>query len=550
MKLPDDTAGGGLSEKLEHESQMYDVCIIGAGPSGLATLSALHSPYSLEGGTMTESQKERALKSLKQHSPKKRICVVDGAARWLDSWQTNFERLSIQYLRSPALAHPDMFDPHALLSYAVQHGREDELLESGCGDMKKLLPLGQSQIGLWKLPSTKLFVDFCLDLAKDLPHTFVGNTTVMDIVRKSKSNFRLILSNGMEIETGSVVLATGTVGNPITPHGLQDCPHWRHWTQSSEGDEHICGSDTNGTVMVVGGGLTAVQVALNELRRTKLPSKGNDGPCVVLVSKRPLVEKHFDIDVEWFDLRKTNKCVADFYHFPMETRKQALRQARRGGSVPPLYMKQLLEAEQEGRLLCLVGEVESPKVLVGHSQPTYVRVNHCSSTRRQSEGKALDKRPYSISSFQVREIILACGVEPNCEKPDNLTGIIQSKWPIQIESGLPCVTQDLRWQEDLDLFVVGSLGALNIGPDAGNLMGIRRAAQIVANALGSRSWLRVSVLANPFEALDWSDDDDDDDSTVAAGEDDDVLFKKTTNDMSKTVGSSVSESSCDTDHFL
>ena len=125
--------------------------------------------------------------------------------------------------------------------------------------------------------------------------------------------------------------------------------------------------------------------------------------------------------------------------------------------------------------------------------------------------------------------------------------MIQSKWPIQIESGLPCVTQDLRWKEDLDLFVVGSLGALNIGPDAGNLMGIRRAAQIVANALGSRSWLRDSVLVNPFEALDWSDDDE---STVAEAESDEVQFEKLTSDTSETVESSDSEASIGTDHSL
>jgi hypothetical protein len=63
-----------------------------------------------------------------------------------------------------------------------------------------------------------------------------------------------------------------------------------------------------------------------------------------------------------------------------------------------------------------------------------------------------------------------------------------------------------------NFFVVGSLGALGIGPDAGNRMVIRRAAQLVANALGCRSWLRETVHVNPFEALagqDWSDSSDD-----------------------------------------
>lgn len=44
--------------------------------------------------------------------------------------------------------------------------------------------------------------------------------------------------------------------------------------------------------------------------------------------------------------------------------------------------------------------------------------------------------------------------------------------------------------------------SLNIGPDAANLMGIKRSADTVANTLNCRSWLRDQ------------DDDEDDDSSV------------------------------------
>jgi len=67
----------------------------------------------------------------------------------------------------------------------------------------------------------------------------------------------------------------------------------------------------------MGGGLTAAQVALKELA-TRQNEPSTDEPKVLLVSRRPLVEQHFDINVDWFDLRTTNKCMADFYHLPME----------------------------------------------------------------------------------------------------------------------------------------------------------------------------------------------------------------------------------------
>lgn len=55
-----------------------------------------------------------------------------------------------------------------------------------------------------------------------------------------------------------------------------------------------------------------------------------------------------------------------------------------------------------------------------------------------------------------------------------------------------------------NIFVVGAMAALQVGPDAGNLMGMRRAARLVANALDCHAWLRERALTNPFLAL-WDD---------------------------------------------
>jgi hypothetical protein len=91
--------------------------------------------------TGTPSQQERVLRHFKNSTHKQKVCIIDGDSTWLESWPRTFARLSIQHLRSPALAHPD---PHALLSYAIRNNWEDELLESGCFDINSLLALGQS----------------------------------------------------------------------------------------------------------------------------------------------------------------------------------------------------------------------------------------------------------------------------------------------------------------------------------------------------------------------------------------------------------------------
>lgn len=69
--------------------------------------------------------------------------------------------------------HPYMFDSNALLAYAIQCGRQDELLESGCFDLYQLFPLGQTHIGLWKLLSSSIFRDFCQHMLARLDHTIL-----------------------------------------------------------------------------------------------------------------------------------------------------------------------------------------------------------------------------------------------------------------------------------------------------------------------------------------------------------------------------------------
>jgi len=99
-----------------------DVCIVGSGPAGLAALSAIHEPYTLD--SMTSTQVSNANVSMgrrrngvgpSNHS----VIVVDPSQHWMERWADNFKALEIEYLRSPALAHPDHFDVNSLLAYAV-----------------------------------------------------------------------------------------------------------------------------------------------------------------------------------------------------------------------------------------------------------------------------------------------------------------------------------------------------------------------------------------------------------------------------------------------
>jgi hypothetical protein len=66
--------------------------------------------------------------------------------------------------------------------------------------------------------------------------------------------------------------------------------------------------------------------------------------------------------------------------------------------------------------------------------------------------------------------------------------------PVRTCGGLPVLTQDLQWAQDVPLFVVGALAALELGPAAYNLGGARDGAERVANALG-RLWVGRGELS-------------------------------------------------------
>ncbi|KAI2489865.1 L-lysine 6-monooxygenase (NADPH-requiring) [Fragilaria crotonensis] len=324
----------------------FDVVIVGSGPAGLACLSGIQEQYSYD--TLTEAQKLRAEKhcpcGARKKKKKQRVAVIDPSPQWMTQWRQHFSTLGITVLRSPALAHPDLFDSNALLAFATRHGRSSELIESGCGDMASLIPLGQTQVGLWKLPTASLFLDFCDDMTKRLPHGYICDS-VVDISKESDNDedeefFHVMLESGNFVGAKAVILATGVVGYPSIPDGLKNAPNVISWTQL---DSLLLSNQRNPKnqttkpitrVLVVGGGLTAVQAALKCCSSSGSSSSGNTRMVVTLCSRRPLTERHFDLSLDWFDWRSSTKCMADFYnHDDYSQRLMTLRTSRGGGSV-------------------------------------------------------------------------------------------------------------------------------------------------------------------------------------------------------------------------
>lgn len=82
-------------------------------------------------------------------------------------------------------------------------------------------------------------------------------------------------------------------------------------------------------------------------------------------------------------------------------------------------------------------------------------------------------------------IWLATGSQLDAAKHPLLKTILDT-YPIEITNGLPIVDEYLRWR-GCELFVMGGMAALRVGPTARNLSGARATSDRIVSALTKAS---------------------------------------------------------------
>jgi hypothetical protein len=139
-----------------------------------------------------------------------------------------------------------------------------------------------------------------------------------------------------------------------------------------------------------------------------------------------------------------------------------IRRARNGGSVTPQYAKILDTHTKSGRLS-----------LHTNTQITSQSFNPSTFTWSITSDSA------SLHLPPIDFIVYCTGVASNAATLEMLQPL-QNRHPIAMEGGLPCLTQDLAWAEDVPCFFTGRLAGLRLGPGAANLEGAREGAERVA----------------------------------------------------------------------
>ena len=266
-----------------------DVCVVGAGPHGLA-----------------------ATLLFKRIDPSMKVTVIDRSDEWLSSWNRQFQRADISTLRSPIVHHPSP-DSFALDDFLTQ----SSFSRSG-------LP--------YNPPTTECFSAFCAQIIND--------ANLDDPLIAAPQSLQII-HNGIELKTTSGIIRTRYLIIATNPNH-KIIPQWtKDLSQRPTLVKHASDVDLYDTsnlegqsITVIGGGLTAAHLSRGAALK---------GASVKMVARRPLQIRNFDTDPGWLGPKYLNS-----YYLQTDSQKriQIAREARGGGSIPQYMHDALLDFEK------------------------------------------------------------------------------------------------------------------------------------------------------------------------------------------------------------
>ncbi|KAL8784029.1 MAG: hypothetical protein Q9213_004217 [Squamulea squamosa] len=431
------------------------------------------------------------------------IKVLDSSGRdWLNSWTKNFAALGISHLRSPMFFHPCPRDRDGLLAFAQETGRCKDCVEiancvgksmskhrrkkktaKGLGvglATKAALEIDERDRKDYFTPSAEIFEDYI----REVVHRYSLENLVeqaqvasIDFVSYEEADlhidgdsrpkiFEVITTTGDISFAKVVVLAVGAGGNPVMLRKLSAAEKEGacHSTQLpkqmflARNVEQKILALVPTTVVVVGGGLTAAQIA-NQCVESGVGQ-------VFIIMRSGVKLKPFDIDLDWM-AKYQNVQKAVFWSADSDEERLAmLLKARNGGSIPPLYFKKLQTHIARGSLSIHTHTIIDDRTWDPQRKLWEIETD-----------PSIPDLPQEIDY-----IYYATGIQPNINHLPFLSPL-REKFPIEVQEGFPCLTHDLAWAKDVPLFVAGRLAGLRIGPDCGNLEGARTGAERISWAV-------------------------------------------------------------------
>ncbi|MEM6729912.1 MAG: FAD/NAD(P)-binding protein [Myxococcota bacterium] len=347
------------------------------------------------------------------------IVLLDPKAP-IEQWKTRTSRLAMTHLRSPSVHH-------------IAQAPFD--LEAFAGGRRRRKPGFR---GTHSRPKLELFNAHCDKVASDYGLDGMHHRGLAIRCEPSDDAVVIHTEEGASLRAKYVVLALG-VGEPAWPESLRGRTS-ANIQHVFEPQFHAPKADDQGSIAVVGGGITAAQLALRF---------ASNGRPVEMFVRHPLRVEPFDSDPCWIG----PACMARFRKIQcLAERRSIIADARHRGSLPSDVKRALVRAREAGQ----VRITQAPE----HDLGEIARSND--------------------------HVLLATGL--STRRPGGVlvdTLVENSGLPIA-PCGYPVTDTMLRWHPRV--FATGALGELELGPVARNIVGARRAAariSMFASARGS-----------------------------------------------------------------
>lgn len=154
-----------------------------------------------------------------------------------------------------------------------------------------------------------------------------------------------------------------------------------------------------------------------------------------------------------------------------QCRFDMIKKARNGGSVNFPYHKILKDLEYKGVLKI--------KTCTEVIQANYSKVT---GWKLKSQTQHQHQKILMEELNNVDYLVSATGSKVDIDDIGFMKDF-KSHNPIETCNGLPLLTEDLQWNEDIPLFMIGGFAALELGPDSYNLGGARSGAERIANRM-------------------------------------------------------------------